>query len=119
MRGVFVGILVGIIVGTFVGTLVGTTGIGFITYPAQSLDWNESHFCDSELDRLSEIAGTTLDEEERKQAYDEIQRILIERGPVIIPYFFAQFAALNENVENFELKPFAGRSDFRKVKITD
>jgi len=55
--------------------------------------WNEAHFCDEKLDALIKTAGTTLDEAERLQAYDAIQRVLIERGPVIIPYFAAQFAA--------------------------
>jgi peptide/nickel transport system substrate-binding protein len=77
--------------------------------------WNESHFCDEELDELSQIAGSTLDETERVDAYREIQRILIERGPVIIPYYFAQFAAISDQFEGFELKAFAGRTDFRNV----
>jgi peptide/nickel transport system substrate-binding protein len=33
-----------------------------------------------------------MDEAERVQAYKDIQSLLIERGPVIIPYFAAQFA---------------------------
>jgi len=102
---------------------LGITGWGSRPYPQFYLDvmlvcdakWNESHFCDEEFDRLSQTAGTTLDEEERVQAYAEIQKLLIERGPVIIPYFFAQFAAINDQFDGFELKPFAGRTDFRSV----
>ena len=77
--------------------------------------WNESHFCDEELDRLSQIAGSTLNEDERIQAYKQIQQILIERGPIIVPYFFAQFAAISDQFEGFELKAFAGRTDLRTV----
>jgi peptide/nickel transport system substrate-binding protein len=80
--------------------------------------WNESHFCDEEFDNLSAIAGSTLDEAARIEAYAEIQRILIERGPVIIPYYFAQFAAISDQFEGFELKAFAGRTDFRNVSQT-
>ena len=79
--------------------------------------WNESHFCDEEFDRLSKVAGTTLNEDERVQAYQEIQQILIERGPIIIPYFFAQFAAISDQFEGFELKAFAGRTDLRTVSL--
>jgi len=79
--------------------------------------WNESHFCDQEFDRLSQLAGTTLNEDERIQAYKEIQQILIERGPIIIPYFFAQFAAISDQFEGFELKAFAGRTDLRTVTL--
>jgi peptide/nickel transport system substrate-binding protein len=79
--------------------------------------WNEAHYCDPELDELARIAGTTLHEEERKVAYADIQRILIERGPVIIPYFFAQNAAIRDRFEGFQLKAFPGRSDLRDVRL--
>lgn len=104
---------------------LGITGWGSRPYPQFYLDvmltcgarWNEAHWCDEEFDQLVETAGTTLDEEERIDAYHEIQRILIERGPVVIPYFFAQFAAISDQYENFELKAFAGRTDFREVSL--
>jgi len=79
--------------------------------------WNEAHFCDPELDNLAQIAGTTLNEMVRKQAYAEIQRILIERGPIIIPYFFAQNAAVSDRFEGFQLKAFPGRTDLRVVRL--
>ncbi|GMR11223.1 MAG: ABC transporter substrate-binding protein [Anaerolineae bacterium] len=80
--------------------------------------WNESHFCDQEFDGLADIAGSTLDEAERTAAYQDIQRILIERGPVIIPYYFAQFGAIREGFEGFELKAFAGRTDLSRVSLS-
>ncbi len=80
--------------------------------------WNESHFCDQEFDGLAELAGSTLDEAERTAAYQDIQRILIERGPVIIPYYFAQFGAIREGFEGFELKAFAGRTDLSRVSLS-
>ena len=106
---------------------LGITGWGSRPYPQYYLDvmlacgaeWNESHFCDEEFDRLVRTAGTSLDEGERIQAYREIQRILIERGPVIIPYYFAQFAAISDRFSGFELKAFAGRTDFRQVSASD
>jgi peptide/nickel transport system substrate-binding protein len=102
---------------------LGITGWGSRPYPQFYLDvmlvcgakWNESHFCDEEFDRLAKIAGTTMDEQERIDAYARIQALLLERGPVIIPYFFAQFGAVNNEFTGFVLKPFAGRSDFRRV----
>lgn len=102
---------------------LGITGWGSRPYPQFYLDtmlvtgaqWNESHFADEELDALALTAGTTVDDSERVRAYHEIQRLLNERGPVIIPYFFAQFGAINDQFENFELKSFAGRTDFREV----
>jgi len=102
---------------------LGITGWGSRPYPQFYPDvmlrcdaiWNESHFCDQEFDSLASLAGSTLDEAERVEAYREMQRILIERGPVIVPYFFAQYAAINDGFQGFELKAFAGRTDFRQL----
>jgi peptide/nickel transport system substrate-binding protein len=104
---------------------LGITGWGSRPYPQFYPDvmlvcgakWNESHFCDKEFDDLVTKAGTTLDETERVEAYKEIQRILIERGPVIIPYFYTQLAAIRDTYQGFELKSFSGRSDVRGVSL--
>jgi peptide/nickel transport system substrate-binding protein len=107
----------------WLGVDLGITGWGSRPYPQFYLDvmlvcgaqWNESHFCDEEFDQLAQTAGTTLDEQERIDAYFAIQQLLLERGPVIIPYYFAQFGAISDQFEGFELKAFAGRTDFRTV----
>jgi peptide/nickel transport system substrate-binding protein len=102
---------------------VGITGWGSRPYPQFYLDvmlkcgarWNESHYCDEDFDQLATIAGSTLNESERVDAYAKIQAHLIEQGPVIIPYFFAQFAAISDAFEGFVLKAFPGRTDLRQV----
>ena len=102
---------------------LGITGWGSRPYPQFYMNtmlvcdgvWNEAHFCDAEFDRYAQIAGSTLDEEERVEAYSEIQRILIERGPAIIPYFFASVAAYSDRFDGLDLKAFPGRTDFRIV----
>ena len=104
---------------------LGITGWSSRPYPQFYLDvmlkcngsWNEAHFCDKEFDELATIGGTTMDEAERVKAYREIQRLCIERVPIIIPYFMANFAATRDNIEGFELKGFSGRSDLRVVKF--
>lgn len=78
--------------------------------------WNETRFSDPELDALAQTAGTTLDEQERVAAYAEVQRILIERGPIIIPYFFAQLGAIRREFSGFALKAFAGRTDLATIR---
>ncbi len=78
--------------------------------------WNESHFSDAEFDALAATAGTTMDEAERIQAYSDIQRLLADRGPIIIPYYFAQFGAISDQFEGLNLKAFAGRTDFRTIR---
>ena len=104
---------------------LGITGWGSRPTPQQFFDqmlecnatWNESKFCDDEFDRLSEIAGSSLNEDARASAYSSMERILIQKASIIIPYFFAQTAAIRDHVLGFELKPFAGRTDFRTVSI--
>jgi peptide/nickel transport system substrate-binding protein len=78
--------------------------------------WNESRFCDEEFDALAATAGTTLDDSERAAAYGEMQRILIERGPIIVPYFFAQLGAIRDGFDGFALKAFAGRTDLAAIR---
>lgn len=105
---------------------LGITGWGSRPYPQFYLDvmlvtgakWNESHFADEAFDALADTAGSTLDEAERIQAYADVQKLLIDRGPVIIPYYFAQFGAISDQFEGLNLKAFAGRTDFRTVSYT-
>jgi peptide/nickel transport system substrate-binding protein len=105
---------------------LGIVGWGHRPYPQFYLDvmlecnakWNATRICDDQLDQLIRTAGTTLDEQERIDAYHEIQRILIERGPMIVPYFFAQFAVISDRFEGFQVKAFSGRTDFRQVRLS-
>ncbi|MCB9134306.1 MAG: ABC transporter substrate-binding protein [Anaerolineales bacterium] len=107
----------------WLGVDLGITGWGSRPYPQFYLDtmlvcgaqWNESHFCDEAFDQLAKTAGTTLNEQERVDAYKAIQQLLLDHGPVIIPYYFAQFGAISDQFEGFELKAFAGRTDFRSI----
>ncbi|HXF63437.1 MAG TPA: ABC transporter substrate-binding protein [Caldilineaceae bacterium] len=104
---------------------LGITGWGSRPHPQFYLDvmlvsdaiWNESRFSDEEFDRLAEIAGATLDEQERIEAYREIQRILIERGPIIIPYFFAQLGAIRNTFTGFQMQAFPGRTDLAAIRL--
>lgn len=104
---------------------LGITGWGSRPYPQFYLDtmletgavWNESHFSDPEFDELSATAGSALDEAERVAAYSQIQQLLAERGPVIIPYYFPQFAAISDVFAGFQLEAFAGRTDLHTIYV--
>ncbi len=104
---------------------LGITGWGSRPVPQFYLDvmlvsgavWNESHFSDAEFDTLAATARTTRDEAERVRAYREIQRILIERGPIIIPYFFAQLSAHREGIRGYVAKAFPGRTDLSVIAV--
>ncbi len=79
--------------------------------------WNEAHWSDEEIDQLIALAGSTLDEDERNRAYHDIQRIMIERGPIIIPYFFASFGVLADYVSGVEVHPFVGRTNLHGAAV--
>lgn len=106
---------------------LGITGWGSRPYPQFYLDtmlvcganWNESHFCDNEFDRLANLAGTTLNEDQRVDAYNQIQALLVDRGPTMIPYFFSQLGAISDKFSDFQMKPFPGRSDLSTVRLTN
>ena len=106
---------------------LGITGWGSRPYPQFYLDvmltcsaiWNESHFCNEQFDQLAATAGTSLDEQARIQAYRDIQQLLVDSGPVMIPYYFAQFGAISNQFSGFELKAFAGRTDFRNISLNN
>jgi peptide/nickel transport system substrate-binding protein len=50
-------------------------------------NWNESHYCDPELDELAAQAAVEMDTEKRAEIYAKIQRIFMDRGPLIVAYF--------------------------------
>jgi peptide/nickel transport system substrate-binding protein len=103
---------------------LGITGWAARPTPQQYLDfslksdgkWNETKIKDAELDKLIDTAGSSLDKATRVQAYKDIQKLLAERGPLVIPYFFPVVGAANKNfVFEGGFKPFVGRTDFRTV----
>jgi peptide/nickel transport system substrate-binding protein len=71
------------------------TDWGSRPYPQPYLDlayicdakWNESHWCDAELDELSAQAAKEMDPAKRAELYKQIQQIFQERGPIILTFF--------------------------------
>jgi len=49
--------------------------------------WNESHWCDPEVDELAARAAVESDRARRAEIYKDIQRIFIDRGPILVPFF--------------------------------
>jgi peptide/nickel transport system substrate-binding protein len=105
---------------------LGITGWGSRPYPQFYIDtmlitgakWNESHFSDEEFDLLAAEAAKTLDDGRRVSLYRQMEQILVDRGPILVPYFFAQFGAINDRFTGLDLKAFAGRTDFREVGLS-
>jgi peptide/nickel transport system substrate-binding protein len=49
--------------------------------------WNESHWCDPQVDELARQAAIVSDRARRGEIYKQIQRIFIDRGPILVPFF--------------------------------
>ncbi len=70
--------------------------------------WNESHWCDPELDKLAAQSAIEMDHDRRVELFHEIQRIFIERGPVLIPVFTNQLYASRVELKRFQPSSYMG-----------
>ena len=50
-------------------------------------NWNESHYSDAELDALSAQVAVEFDTKKRADLYAQIQRIFMDRGPLMVAFF--------------------------------
>jgi len=80
--------------------------------------WNESHWQDERLDELIDFTRSALDQEARTEAYKEIQRLFLDEGPIVVPYFYASFMVMASHVSGVELHPFSGRTHFHKAVLS-
>jgi peptide/nickel transport system substrate-binding protein len=69
-------------------------------------NWNESHFCDPELDDLAAKAAVELNTEKRAELYAEIQRIFIDRGPVLVAFFTNNLFGAHKKVKGIKPTSF-------------
>ena len=79
--------------------------------------WNESHYSNERLDELIDFTSSALDEEARAAAFKEIQRIFLDEGPIIVPYFYAQFMVMASHVSGVVMHPFPGRTNFHTATV--
>ncbi len=75
--------------------------------------YNESHWSDPEFDALTKQINSELDRAKRVALYKQAQQILIERGPVIVPFFETAAAGVSAAVQGIELAPDWSRTLFR------
>lgn len=70
--------------------------------------WNESHWCDAEIDKLSAQAASETDRAKRAEIYKQIQKIFMERGPVLIPFFSNSLWGANKKVKGIVPTAYMG-----------
>ena len=80
--------------------------------------WNESHWSDAEFDALAAQINSELDRAKRIDLYAQAQQIMIERGPVIVPFFSTAAAGVGAAVDGIELAPDWSRTLFRTARFT-
>lgn len=66
---------------------------------------NRGYYINSRIDTLIEQGRSTFDREKRKQAYDEIQRILAQDLPYLSLYHRSNIAIMNNKFGNFTMYP--------------
>ena len=78
--------------------------------------WNESHWCDAELDEYARLAKTEMDQAKRVEYYHIIQQIFMERGPIILPFFVDNLYGANAKLQGI-VPPmaFGTGTDLRRV----
>lgn len=109
----------------WINTQLGMTAWGARPTPQEYLSvayttgapFNEAAWSNAELDALAAEASRTADISERAEIYDEISRVFLEEGPILIPYFRPVVGAYNNRVVGLDMHSFPGRTDFRGVSI--
>lgn len=82
----------------------------FLQAPLQTTDadtkqgsWNAAHFSNATYDTLSKQYVAAVDLSEQRKLATQIQTLLLDETPVIVPYFFDLLAASQTNV--FDIHP--------------
>jgi peptide/nickel transport system substrate-binding protein len=60
--------------------------------------WTESHYCNKELDSLLDQVAATLDIKKRQELYCQIQTLMQEDGPYLLPAWAVSFGATRSSV---------------------
>jgi peptide/nickel transport system substrate-binding protein len=81
-------------------------------------DYNESHWSDPEFDELTQQIDSEMDREARVDLYQQAQQILIERGPVVVPYFESGVAGASANLQGVTLATDWARTLFTSAYLT-
>lgn len=80
--------------------------------------WSSSKWKDEEFDGLVDKVAKTMDRAERAEIYKKLQNILIERGPVIIPYFETAVAGISKGLNGVVLPSDWARTRFWNATLS-
>ncbi|KQV41210.1 ABC transporter substrate-binding protein [Rhizobium sp. Root1204] len=74
-------------------------------------------FSDPEIDKLILAGKAELDENKRKQIYSSLQKIIADRGYILVPYEIPLVVAVSDRLKNFHAFP-RGFHDFKYVTLS-
>ena len=78
--------------------------------------WNESKYNNPKLDQLLDAVGQELDATRRRVGFRDIQTLLADEGPGVLPFFFNGFGAVSKRIKGFLMtRNFIG--DYRYVEV--
>ena len=60
--------------------------------------WNESYYCNEELDALLDQADSTVDPDQRQELFCKIQTLMQEDSPYLVSFFAVEFGATQSDV---------------------
>ncbi len=80
--------------------------------------YNESHWSDSEFDAIVAQINSELDRSKRIELYKQAQQILIDRGPVIVPFFETAAAGASAALRGVSLAPDWSRTSFSTAYLS-
>jgi peptide/nickel transport system substrate-binding protein len=80
---------------------------------ATGAPWNETHWSDPAFDRLIARIDREMSERRRVGLYHQAQEILIQRGPLIVPYFVRAAAGMRSDLQGVTLASDWPRTRFR------
>lgn len=69
--------------------------------------WNFSHYSNPELDKLIDLARSTLDEAQRIQIYHDIDTIIHNSGALVLPTFINFVDGISKRVKGLKPVPIA------------
>jgi peptide/nickel transport system substrate-binding protein len=65
--------------------------------------WNEGHYSNPKLDALIDAVGRELEPAKRKSQFKQIEQLLSNDGPSIIPFYTVNVYAMSARVQGLPL----------------
>jgi peptide/nickel transport system substrate-binding protein len=78
---------------------------------------NRGHYSNMRIDELIDFARRTLEMEQRKEAYQEIQRIVAEDLPYVSLFYRENVCIYNKRIEGVKIYPDANWTYLTSVRI--